>query len=357
MAAPTTRPTAPDERPREWPLVGRERELATIADARARDLPGVVISAAAGIGKSRLAREAIAAAEHDGAHVERVRATRSASSVPLGAFAGVVPEQARADDLLGLLRGSVATLRERAAGRPLVVAVDDAQLLDGPSAALVLHLVESGAGFLLATVRDGDPCPDAIVSLWKDAGAQRLELHPFAAEETSALVERFLGGPVEQGALHWLHERSGGNALYVRELVLGALDGGALTQVRELWRLPRRPPVSATLSELVTARMAELGEPEREALELLAVGEPLRVEELAELVGEAPLLAVEARGMVVLERAASGTEEVRLAHPLYGEAIRAALGTLRGRAARRRVAAAVQTRAALDADDALRVAR
>jgi DNA-binding NarL/FixJ family response regulator len=357
MTAPPTRPTAYAERPREWPLVGRERELEAIAAARAQRLPGVVIGAGAGIGKSRLAREAIAAAARDGAHVERVRATRSAAAVPLGAFAGVVPPDARADDLLGLLRGSVATLQERAGDRPLLLAVDDAQLLDPPSAALVLHLVESGAGFLLATVRDGDPCPDAIVSLWKDAGAQRLELRPFSAAETAELVERFLGGQVEQAALHWLHERSEGNALYVRELVLGALDGGALTQVRELWRLPRRPPVSATLSELVTARMAELTAAEREALELLAVGEPLRVEELAALVGESALVAVEARGMVVLERGATGGEEVRLAHPLYGEAIRAALGTLRARAARRQVAAAVQARPALDAGDALRLAR
>ena len=34
--------------------------------------------------------------------------------------------------------------------------------------------------------------------------------------------------------------------LYVRELMLGAIAGGALEEVSGLWRMPRRPPISAT---------------------------------------------------------------------------------------------------------------
>jgi len=342
-------PAAP---PGEWPLVGRDGELAAIAQARADGLAAVVVAGGAGVGKSRLARAAVDAAEAGGACVARVHATRSAAAVPLGAFAGVVPETARADDLLGLLRGALAALRVRAAGRPLVVAVDDAQLLDPPSAALVLHLVDSGAAFVVATVRTGEPCPDAIVSLWKDAGARRLELAPFDAGQTAAAVERALGGPVEQGALHWLHERSDGNALYLRELVAGALDAGALVDRRGLWRLASRPPVSSSLAELIEARMAALAEEERSLLELLAIGEPLLAGELAALAGEPALLAVEARGLI-----ATGGGEVRLAHPLYGETLQAAIGPLRARAARRELAAAVRARPALGPDASLRVAR
>ncbi|MDO8211758.1 LuxR family transcriptional regulator [Conexibacter sp. CPCC 206217] len=360
-------PNAAPERSREWPLVGRGAELAGIAAARAEGLPGVVLSAPAGVGKSRVAREAVAIAERDGAYATWVRATRSAASVPLGAFAGVVPAQARADDLLALMRGSIETLRERAAGRPLLVAVDDAQLLDAPSAALVLQLVETGAGFVVATVRSGEPPPDAIVSLWKDAGARRMELRQFGERDTTLLVEHFLGGPLEQGALHWLHARSGGNALYVRELVLAALDAGALTAERGLWRLSRQPSVSQTLAELVRERTADLHGDQRHALELLAIGEPLRVEDLLALVGEQSLLDVEARGLVAVSDAAGATgtnrggtgaaQEVRLAHPLYGDGIRTALGTLRARAVRRQLAQVVQARAPLGPDDALRVAR
>ena len=57
------------------------------------DCRGVVVSAGAGVGKSRLAREAHAAAERDGALVGWVQATSSAAAVPLGAFAGLHPRR------------------------------------------------------------------------------------------------------------------------------------------------------------------------------------------------------------------------------------------------------------------------
>jgi hypothetical protein len=50
-----------------WPLIGREPELQAIARAWAeRTCAGVAIIAGAGIGKLRLAREALAAAEREG---------------------------------------------------------------------------------------------------------------------------------------------------------------------------------------------------------------------------------------------------------------------------------------------------
>ena len=48
---------------RSWPLVGRAEELERLSRVRrAGDVLGVVLSGAAGVGKSRLAREALAAA-------------------------------------------------------------------------------------------------------------------------------------------------------------------------------------------------------------------------------------------------------------------------------------------------------
>jgi MoxR-like ATPase len=70
-----------------WPLVGRADELERVAQARARGSDAVLINGLAGVGKSRLAREVLAQAERDGAIAGWVQATRSAASVPLGAFA------------------------------------------------------------------------------------------------------------------------------------------------------------------------------------------------------------------------------------------------------------------------------
>lgn len=344
-------PTAPS-----WALVGRSSELEQIALARRQGRAAVVIGGLAGVGKSRLAREALASAEGDGCVTGWVQATRSARSVPLGAFAAVMPPEIRSDDLFELMQRSVQALRERAAGRALVLGVDDAQWLDPTSATLVLHLATTGAASIVATVRSGEPCPDAIVSLWKDADGQRLELGLLSDQETDTLIEEIAGGPVELGARRWVVQTSGGNALYVRELVLGALAGGALEQVSGLWRLPHRPPMSASLSELVAARMAGLTDAQQRALELLALGEPLHLAEILDLAGSEPLAAVEARGLVAVDGPATDAA-VRLSHPLYGEVIRAALPSLRAREIRLQLVATVQVHQSTKPEDTLRLAR
>jgi DNA-binding NarL/FixJ family response regulator len=338
-----------------WPLVGRDAELERIALARVdADCRGVVVSAGAGVGKSRLAREAHAAAEREGALVDWVQATSSAAAVPLGAFAGLIPDGARSDNALELMRQSTDSLLARAGGRKIVLGVDDAQLLDPVSAALVLHLTTTASAFVIATIRSGEPCPDAIVSLWKDAGARRIELERLSDEAVATLVEAALGGPVEQAALRWVVESSQGNALYVRELVLAAVDAGTLALSRGLWRLTGRPTVSGPLVDLVSRRMAELGDDERSALELLAVGEPLRLDEITALTDDAALVDVESLGLVVVDPVAA---DVRLAHPLYGEVLCGEMPVLRARRHRLRVAEAIQRREPLTPGDALRVAR
>ena len=342
-----------------WPLTGREEELSAIAAARADPgCQGVVIVAAAGVGKSRLARAAEEAAAQDGATVHVARATSSAASVPLGAFAGLIPPGVRSDDTLELMRRSADAIAARArADQRVVLGVDDAQLLDPVSAALVLHLAEAAGVFVIVTVRHGEPCPDAIVSLWKDAGARRLELERLDDAAVAALVEGALGGPVEQAALRWVVESARGNALYVRELVLGAVEAGSLTFDRGLWRLDGRPAVSSSLVELVAGRVSALGESERAAVELLALGEPLTLDELAGLAGFDAVERAEELGMLAVAAAPAAGGEVRLAHPLHGEVVRRALPGLRARSLRLRLAETLERRDPPAPDDALRIAR
>ncbi len=106
----------------EWPLVGREPELARIAELRALGrCPGVVIRAAAGVGKSSLARHALAQAKVEGASTAWVQATRSAATVPLAALAALIDDDgghgqpAGADAADGRAH---ARARRRPPGRP-----------------------------------------------------------------------------------------------------------------------------------------------------------------------------------------------------------------------------------------------
>jgi hypothetical protein len=143
---------------RDVPLVGRKSELNWIAQARTGGAVGVVVHAPAGVGKSRLARAALAQVEVEGARTTWVQATRSAASVPLGAFAGAIRADVGSDDPFELLRRSVRAPIDAAEGHSLVVGVDDAQLLDPTSAALVLELTGTPSAFVLATVRSRARC-------------------------------------------------------------------------------------------------------------------------------------------------------------------------------------------------------
>jgi DNA-binding CsgD family transcriptional regulator len=339
-----------------WPLVGREEELRQIAELRDAGGVGVVLQAPAGVGKSRLAHEALARAAATGAQTAWVQATRSAATVPLAAFAGLMPAEVRSDDRLQLMRRSAERLRELGGSGRLVLAVDDAQLLDATSATLVLHLTSTSTVFLVATVRSGEPSPDAIVSLWKDVGAKRIELEQLGERETAQLVEAIAGGPVEQRAQHWVWESSRGNALFVRELIAGALADGALEAVRGLWRLRARPSVSGSLAEVVEARVMGLSAEERRLLELLALGEPLRVGEALQLSGSGPVAALETHGLISVG-AGTPDAEVRLVHPLYGDAIGAGLPSLRATRIRTQLATTLQAREECAPEDALRIAR
>ena len=339
------------------PLIGRDQELEQIASVRANDTsPAVAVIAPAGVGKSRLAREAVAAAADAGAMVCWVQGTRSAAAVPLAACAELLPPDARADDPLLQLQRTARTLREHAAGRPIVIGVDDAQRLDPASAALILQLTITGTAFVLATVRSSEPCPDAVQSLWKDAGGERLELRPLSEANISELVEAVLGGPVEQRARRWICDSSQGNVLYVHELVRAALAAESFVSVDGYWRLTRRPGPSASLSELIGDRLSELDDGERRVVELLALGEPLRLEELASLAGLPAVSAVEAHGIIRVD-GGGADGAVRLAHPLYGDVVRTSMPVIKAAQVRRDLARSVQGRTDRSREDALLIAR
>jgi DNA-binding NarL/FixJ family response regulator len=340
-----------------WPLVGRDGELAEIAAARADpECPAVLISAPAGVGKSRLAREAFAAAEADGARTMWAQATASSATIPLGALAPVIPAELRSGEPLELVLGVTEAMRARAGDGTVVLGVDDAQLLDDAPAVLVLNLATSAGVFVLVTVRSDARAPDAIDSLWKDAGARRIDLSPMSDTTIARMVEAGLGGPVGQMTLRRVVDAAAGNPLYARELVLGSIEDGRLTREHGLWRIPGPLPVRSSLMSLVQRRTAALSSEEREPLELLSLGEPLRLQELARLSSYEALAGSEERGMIAVSGPAEDAE-VRLSHPLYGEVITAAMPVLRARLLRLALADEIQRRKPLTHDDQLRAAR
>ena len=96
-------------------------------------------------------------------------------------------------------------------------------------------------------------------------------------------------------------ESSGGNALFLRHLVEGALDAGTLTEVNGVWQLRGGAVVTTGLAELLQERLDETDDDMRNALQLLALCEPLDLDVLCELAGENVVDTAEMRGLIQVE--------------------------------------------------------
>jgi DNA-binding CsgD family transcriptional regulator len=340
-----------------WPLVGRREELALVDKALgAAGASGVVLAGAAGVGKTRLAREALMAAEAKGWVIRWAVATEAAASIPFGALAPLLPTvDETGEDRLELYRRAAADLVRGAGGGPLVLGVDDAHLLDAASAALVHQLALRADGFVVVTIRTGAlSTPDSVVALWKDGLAERLEVPPLDRDEADALVAQGLRGQVDGTTLDVLWRLTRGNPLFLRELILGGLASGALSVAAGVWHWDGPMTPAPRLVELVEAGLGELDAGERDLVELLAFGEPLCAGLLERMVPAPVLAAAERKGLFSVQRTRQGVD-VRSVHPLYGEVVRAQTSALRARVVHRRLADALEASGVRRAGDLLRI--
>ncbi|WP_460370656.1 AAA family ATPase, partial [Actinocorallia lasiicapitis] len=202
-----------------WPFAGRGAELARLG-AVARQT-ALVIAGPAGTGKSRLAAEIVAGFPAGRYEVARISATGSARGIPYGALAHLLPARSPGDQA-NPLRWAAEAISVR--GKRLLLAVDDAHLLDSASAATVHYLVANGGAHLVATVRTDEPAPEKVTALWKDDHAVRAAIGPLTLDDTALVLRARLGRPVDDTTLHRLHRATEGNALLLRELVAAALD-------------------------------------------------------------------------------------------------------------------------------------
>ena len=338
-----------------WPLAGRAEELDHVRARLGSPKGAIVLAGAAGVGKTRLGVECLSVAASRGFVPLRVSATQGAMGLPFGAFAHLVPALAPTDDLLAVLRQIAQAVSWAGNGKPVALLVDDAHLLDESSAALT-HLLATKEGvFVLVTLRSGETAPAPIVALWKDQLAERLELRPLTDHEVSGLLADALRGPVDGAAVQVLQKRAEGNVLFLREIVLGALEAGVLRPEEGVWRLGGVPPASSRLVEIIEARLGHLDDPTAGALGVLALGEPLEVDLLARLAPAIDLQTLERRGLVRIER--DGQRLVgRLPHPLYAEVLRARLSPLRARQSAGELARSLHSTGGRRREDALRLA-
>ncbi len=305
--------------------VGRAEEIRAVTDALTRGR-AVVISGPLGVGKSHVLRHVLDELAPDW-WIAPIVANQAAAGIPFGAVATMLPP-ADVTDQHALLRAAVDRFLRQTQGRRSLLAVDDAHHLDAASTALLHELCVARRVPLVATVRAGESLPLAVVELFKDTGADRIELDVLPVLIARELVAATLQVPTTDPVVEAMSARSGGNPLFLGELVRAHQAGtpGGLT---------------GQLRDLVQARLDTLSADARRVMEYVAIGEPVLL--AIGLFDDPALAELERAGLVTTDVDGDGALVARTAHPLFGEVVRAGLRPASFRLAARRLSEAMLT--------------
>ena len=320
-------------------FVGRHRELRALADllGRIRSAEGgaVLLGGEPGIGKSRLAEEVSAHARDGGFRVAWGRCRESEGAPPywpwqqvLRALGARPLDPDAVADTAGsgrfrLFEHVTSTLAAVADGSSVLLILDDVHRADDASMRLLAFVTDqlrpARLGFVLC-YRDAElrrtAVPAAVVAeLARERRTDAIVLDGLSVEEVRDWLE--LSSTVSADVSGRVHERTGGNPLFVGEVVRQLTEG----------RSEHTPP---SVRELIKERAAVLPEQTRRALEVAAVlGREFGYPPLAAALRKSPLAAVETltpavdAQLIMLDDVRGG--EYRFAHALIRDAVLAEL--------------------------------
>ncbi|WP_407566823.1 AAA family ATPase [Polymorphospora sp. A560] len=307
-----------------WPFVARAAEVDAAAARLARvGEPGVLLTGAAGVGKSRLLAEIVDRCRADGAYV-LVAGAGGRPFPPAAGSAGETPWPAGADvaDTFGT---AARELRAAAAGRRCVLAVDDVHRLDATSVALVQHLAVTAGVRILAATRTGHLAAGAVPALRQRPFVRAMTVGALPRDAVADCVEQALDGPVDGLTTDRLWRATRGNPLFLRHLLDTGVATGALRRTAGVWRWAGAMRAGRELRDLVVDLLGASSPAEAAALAYVAHAEPVALGVLETLVDAAVLEELELRALIAVERDGERLV-VRIGHPLFGEVLRAGAG-------------------------------
>lgn len=309
---------------------------------------GAVVVADAGMGKSAMAG-ALAARLESRIPVFRIHTSASLSQVPYGALAPLIADLEPQDTAspLAIMRALLKRLhpnrdaKPEPSAAPLLI-VDDADALDEATADLLAQLVTSGSIRILLLARRITDIPAGIANQVWEGILTRHELQPLSEDQVNELCAQVLGGPVLTGTSTDLARAGGGNPMLVLALLSETVRAGSLESRNGIWLLQEHMlPPEGRLGDLLRAQLSGLTRDERDALEIIALAEPLP----AAIAFELGLhRAVDALTEAKLVRVSSGPSRLlQPMHPLYGEVVRRLVPAARSARLRQRLLAAAQS--------------
>jgi DNA-binding CsgD family transcriptional regulator len=293
-------------------LLEREQELGVIDnaldDAFAGNGRAVLIEGSAGIGKTALLESGIERAGERGFEVLRMRADALESKLSFGVcvqlfhgvatppregngsdvFAGAaalarpilgatasMPPAIGEDRILSLIHGLYWLSANLADCDPLLVAVDDAHWADLPSLRFLHFLARRLDGLMAALLvaarpaEHGTQTSELLAALSAEDACTTVEPSRLSAAAVGSLVQGELGD-AEPEFTQACHRLSGGNPLYVLELLRSAGENGLSPTSKDADALSDLRP--ERVAESVLARLALLSDDARRLAEVAAVG-------------------------------------------------------------------------------------
>ena len=341
-------------------LIGRERELATSArflDVAADGPAGLIFEGEPGIGKTALWNATLERAASRRCQVLSYRAVRSEAKLSFVALAdllagvpdqliGDLPEPQRRALEVALLRvdpggsppdqraismGFLSVLAALGRSATVIVAVDDVQWIDGPSARVLefaARRIEGRAvGILLSLRTAGDVrVPLALDRALDEKRLERVPVGPLSLAALHHLIAARLGHVFPRPTLVRIDEASGGNPFFALETARALLRSGSEGMRAEAL------PVPDTLKELVADRIQTLPARTRDALVVAAAASQPTVDVVNKAMpdsggdGAAALTTAQEAGIIEIDGG-----RVRFTHALLSSTVYSQAGSDRRR--------------------------
>jgi DNA-binding CsgD family transcriptional regulator len=215
-------------------------------------------------------------------------------------------------------------VRELAQRNPLLIAVDDAQWLDGPTASVLSFAIRRLDSEPVGVVCACRPYGTGLGLLDSVEGhrVRRVRLGPLGLGALGRVIADRLGRPLPRPVLARIAQASRGNPFYALEVARLVLDdaGGADTRL----------PVPDDVRTLAASRVSELPAATQRALLRAAV----LAEPTTRAIDAAPLAPAEESGIVRID----DRGRIAFVHPLFAAAISASASAAQRRAAHRAAA-------------------